>query len=45
MFQSVSPDHNRAEVKDSRVEEFLWGLSVILSFLCIHEFYGENLDI
>ena len=45
MFQSVSLDHNKAEVQDSRVEEFPWGLSVILSILCKNELYGENLGV
>ena len=45
MFQNVSPNHNKVEVQDSRRYEFSWGLSVILSFLCIHEFYGNNLGI
>ena len=38
MFQSVPLDQTRAQVQDSKVEEFLWELSVIKrSFLCIHE--------
>ena len=36
------PDHTRAKVQDSIVEEFPWGLSVMKrSFLHIHECMGR----